>query len=112
VGEVVSRRADRLGSLKPSRLFLYCAVIAAVVGVGSFYYDARRYAVGTLGRYLFFLPGRAAWSPPEGWPLLMSMAIVGGALLVLAAVVDIRARARRALSDAGAPPPELLAVHR
>jgi hypothetical protein len=94
VGEVVSRRAGRLGVRTPPRLFLWCAAIAAVVGVGAFYYDARRYAVGTLGRFLFFLPGRAAWSPPAGWLALLAMASLGGALLVTAAVVDIRRRRR------------------
>jgi Predicted membrane protein (DUF2142) len=104
VGEIVSQRSDRLGALKPHRLFLYCALVAGAVEVGAFYYDARRYAVGTLGQYLFFLPGHAAWSPPAGWLALMSMAIAGGALLVLAAVVDIRGRPRAApVQDAQAP---------
>jgi Predicted membrane protein (DUF2142) len=92
VGEVISRGAGRIGVRAPDRLFLWCAVIAAVVGVAAFYYDARRYAVGTLGRFLFFLPGHAAWSPPSGWVVLLAMAGLGGALLVVAALVDIRKR--------------------
>lgn len=108
LGEVVSQRAGRLGAGKPDHLFLYCTAIAAVVAVGAFYYDARRYAVGTLGRFLFFLPGRAAWSPAEGWPVLLGMATLGGALLVIGAVVDIRRR-RRTWAEADAHPPLALA---
>ena len=103
VGEVVSRRAGRLGARTPGRLFLYCAVIAAVVGVGAFYYDARRYAVGTLGRFLFFLPGRAAWAPAEGWLLLLGMATLGGALIIGAAVIDFQRR-RPASVETGEQP--------
>ncbi len=98
-GEVITRRADRLGALAPRRLFVYCALVACVVGVGAFYYVARRYGVGVGGRFLFFLPGQAAWSPPEGWLLLLGMAMMGGILLMAAAIADLRWRVAAVGSD-------------
>ena len=90
-GEIISRRADRLGGFKPKRLFVSCAVVAAVVNVGAIYYDARRYAVGNKGSLLYFLPNASAWAPKGQWIPVLLAALIGGILIVLAAVLDTRA---------------------
>jgi len=89
-GEVVARRADRLGNFRPARLFLYVAAIAGVVQFGSLYYDARRYAVGNQGSLLFFLPGHSSWAPRIGWLPVLLLGLVAAAALVAAAVADRR----------------------
>ena len=99
-GEIVSRRATQLGASAPRRLFLGCAAAVAFVQVGSFYFDSRRYAVGEHGHLLFFLPGRYAWSPPEHWLPLLALALLGGALFIVAAVIDLRIRMARLSTEA------------
>lgn len=100
-GEVVARRGDRLGSFRPTRLFLYVTAIAAIVQFGSLYYDARRYAVGNKGSLLFFLPGNSSWTPRIGWLPVLLLAFAGAGTLVTAAIVDLR----QASSPMAAPAP-------
>lgn len=111
VGEILSRRGDRLGAVKPEALFIVVAVVVALVNVGAFYYDARRYAVGNLGSPLFFMPNQSAWAPRFQWIPYLLMSLLGGGLLVAAAVVDVRRRRRAAAPlDSAAPTPEPVAA--
>jgi hypothetical protein len=57
------------------------------VQFGAFWYNSRRYAVGSQGP-AFFIPA-AQWSPPWGWPAVLGLA-GGGALLLLIALIPGR----------------------
>lgn len=103
-GEIVARRAGRLGTFIPSRVFPYCAAVAAIVNVGAFYYDARRYAVGNNGSLLFFLPNAADWAPKGQWLPPLLTVLLGGTLIVVAAIVDTHHRhAAEQEADAAMP---------
>jgi hypothetical protein len=58
--------------------------MAAAVQFGAFWYNSRRYAVGSQGPALF-LP-TAQWSPPWGWPVVLGLAAAGSLLLVIALI--------------------------
>ncbi|MBW3574391.1 MAG: DUF2142 domain-containing protein [Actinobacteria bacterium] len=94
-GEVVRSQWARVRSWV-LRAALWPAV-AAVAGVQflAWYTNARRQAVGTDGPKLFL--GAAEWQPPLGWLAWMVLALLGSALLVLAAVAAGPGRPGRSL---------------
>jgi hypothetical protein len=61
------------------------------VQFGAFWYNSRRYAVGSQGP-AFFIPA-APWSPPWGWPAVLGLAACGALLLLIALLPGRRASA-------------------
>jgi hypothetical protein len=80
VGGFVLHRRNILPGLGP----LLVGAMAAAVQFGAFWYNSRRYAVGSQGPALF-LP-TAQWSPPWGWPVVLGLAAAGSLLLVIALI--------------------------
>jgi hypothetical protein len=80
VGGFVLHRRNILPGLGP----LLVGAMAAAVQFGAFWYNSRRYAVGSQGPALF-LPA-AQWSPPWGWPAVLGLAAAGSLLLVIALI--------------------------
>ena len=84
-GETCYRNRERMS--RPLMRFLLFAVPigVAVVHVGAWYVNAKRFAVGSTGS-AWFLSG-ASWSPPGGWVLwTVTVCLAGASLLSLALV--------------------------
>jgi hypothetical protein len=90
-GEVVHLHRDRLRGLDPRRLVLYTAAILGLLQADSWYLNARRYAVGADGPFLF-LGGQIAWRPPGGWGIWVLLAVIAAALFLLCGLASLRAR--------------------
>jgi hypothetical protein len=65
------------------RLFVAVAVVAASLQFLGLFTNARRYAVGLQGPYLFF--GEAEWSPRFGWLPWLALGLAGSVLLAAVA---------------------------
>ena len=91
-GEVVLRRRAEL------RADLRGAVVATVFGVAAlvqfiaWWANARRFAVGRDGGWLFV--DDALWSPPLGWWPWILLAALGAAAYLAVAVSGVRTRGR------------------
>jgi len=84
-GETLFARRSRLGELEPRSLPLLAAIVMALIQVGAWYVNARRYAVGVGGPRLFFAD--AEWRPPLGWAPWLALTLFGAAALVAAAAL-------------------------
>ena len=84
-GETLFARRSRLGELEPRSLPLLAAIVMALIQVGAWYVNARRYAVGVGGPRLFFAD--AEWRPPLGWAPWLALTLFGAAALVAAATL-------------------------
>ncbi len=92
-GEIVFRRRALFVELGAGALVVPFAAIAAVVQLDGLYANARRFAVGVNGPLWFV--GHAAWSPPGGWWLWLTVMVAGAALLALAAPLESWLESRR-----------------
>ncbi len=91
-GETLFVNRSRLGRLEPRWLPLGIAGVVALVQLGGWYANARRYAVGAGGPRWFFVD--AEWSPPLGWVPWVAITLIGVAALVAAvALADRRSPA-------------------
>jgi len=79
-GEVLVRNRARVAARAAAALIAMAVVPAAAVQLLAWYTNARRYAVGITGRRLFMIDAR--WSPPAGWWVWASTALLGASLLV------------------------------
>ncbi len=82
-GEMVLTGAHRR-ALRPRWLPVAIAGVVAVAQAGAWYFNARRYAVGSTGPRLFL--GQAEWAPPGGWVPWMVVVGLGAGMLVLASL--------------------------
>jgi hypothetical protein len=96
--EVLVRRRDRLAPGVLRALVPAVLAGAAVVQLLGWWTDARRFAVGDGGSWLFF--HGPAWSPPPGWWPWLLLAVAGSALYVVVAASALRT------APAAAPPGE------
>jgi hypothetical protein len=96
--EVLVRRRDRLAPGVLRALVPAILAGAAVVHLLGWWTDARRFAVGDRGSWLFF--DGPAWSPPPGWWPWLLLAVAGCALYVVVAASALRT------APAPAPPGE------
>lgn len=91
-GVVLSEVLERFEPDALARMFNLVAVVIPVIQLTSLYVNARRYAVGTNGPYLFF--GSAQWSPKGGWGIWLVLGLLGalslGALVVMCKGSDER----------------------
>lgn len=92
-GEIVYRARARLELLNAQWLVPAVTGLVAAIHLVSWYWAARRAAVGVSGPVVF--PGRSEWAPPGGWPLPALLAAAGAVLLV--AALTILAQSRRPL---------------
>jgi hypothetical protein len=87
-GEIVYRNRAAMGAL------LRCALpvlVVAVVSAGQFvawWLNARRYAVGTRGSWLFV--ASAEWQPPLAWWPWITLAGIGSACLLTGVLLALR----------------------
>jgi Predicted membrane protein (DUF2142) len=88
-GEIVSAHGQRLGRPLARTLLIGIAGAAAGVHLFAWYFNARRFAIGTDGPWNF-IPD-AEWSPPGGWWPWLLMAVAASASYVGAGVVAARA---------------------
>jgi hypothetical protein len=87
-GEVVRANRKRLPEVLGPVVVTSVAVVAAAVHAVAWYYNGRRYAVGTAGPRWFI--GREEWRPPLGWVPWLVVTMAAAALLVAAALVGGR----------------------
>jgi hypothetical protein len=91
-GEILYERRAAVPPFVRRALPVLIACIVGVCQAVAWWSNARRYAVGTAGRFMFPLdPG--AWQPPWGWWPWLAMAVIGvacpiGALLLASRAVD------------------------
>lgn len=97
-GFVLVRRLDRRIALEAA------AGVGLLVWSGlqllAWWEDARRFAVGRVGRHLFFLG--AKWSPFGSWWPWIALAVVGCGAIAIVSVTSFAAAARRAQSPSRA----------
>jgi hypothetical protein len=99
-GEVVYRRREGLGVRARRALLLAIGLVVVLGQLTAWWLNARRYAVGTAGPWLFLsTPGR--WDPPPGWVPLAALAALGAGCLAagLLAAPDRRLRYHAAAVD-------------
>jgi hypothetical protein len=80
-GEALRRGRARLPVALPAVLIAGAALIAGAVQLIAWWTNAQRYAVGTGGPTWFL--SVAQWSPPVGWPVWATVAVVASVLLAL-----------------------------
>ena len=88
-GEIVSMEARRLTPAWARAVLVGTAAVAAGVHVFAWYFNARRFAVGTDGPWNFI--AEAEWAPPGGWVLWLLVAGAGAATCVAGGVAAARA---------------------
>jgi Predicted membrane protein (DUF2142) len=88
-GEIVSMEARRLNRAWARAMLVGAAAVAAGVHLFAWYFNARRFAVGTDGPWNFI--GEAEWAPPGGWVLWLLVAAAGAASCVAGGVATARA---------------------
>jgi hypothetical protein len=79
-GEVLYEARGRLTARGVSWLAWMVPGVVAVVQVGAWYTNAKRFAVGVSGP-VWFLPD-ASWSPPLGWGIWLAVVLLAGCCLL------------------------------
>jgi hypothetical protein len=69
-------------------MIVVVGIAAALMQVVGWYYNARRYAVGTTGPFVFF--GSSEWKPALGWGAWLCVVLLGAGLIVTFSVVAAR----------------------
>jgi Predicted membrane protein (DUF2142) len=87
-GEVVQSNRERLPGVVRALAVPAFAAVAGAVQVVAWYFNGRRYAVGTAGPRWFI--GRDEWSPPLGWVPWLVVTVTAAALLMTAATLASR----------------------
>ena len=94
--EALRRGRARLPATLPAALLAAVALIAGAVQLIAWWTNAQRYAVGAGGPTWFL--GVAQWSPPVGWPVWASVAVVASLLLAVFWIEPPAAPGRRAVA--------------
>jgi Predicted membrane protein (DUF2142) len=88
-GEILSVEAHRLNPPLARAVLVGTAAVAAGVHLFAWYFNARRFAVGTDGPWNFI--AEAEWAPPGGWVLWLLVAGAGAATCVAGGAAAARA---------------------
>jgi hypothetical protein len=94
--EAMRRGRARLPATLPAALLAAVALIAGAVQLIAWWTNAQRYAVGAGGPTWFL--GVAQWSPPVGWPVWATVAVVASLLLAVFWIEPPAAPGRRAVA--------------
>jgi hypothetical protein len=97
--EALRRGRVRLPATLPATLTAAAALIAGAVQLIAWWTNAQRYAVGTGGPTWFL--GVAQWSPPAGWLVWATVAVVASLLLALHWIEPRAVAGSRAVSRGG-----------
>jgi Predicted membrane protein (DUF2142) len=87
-GEIYYRRREAMRDWASRWLVLVVPIGVAVVQVGAWYVNSKRFAVGTAGPVWFL--AHPSWSPPAGWIAWTVLVILALGLLVTASVLADR----------------------
>lgn len=84
-GEIAHRNWRRRGAAWIAPLASVLIVVAGFVQLAGWYSNARRYAVGANGSWLFI--GHSQWQPPGSWVPWLSLAMLGAAAIAFTPLV-------------------------